>query len=262
VFLADGSDGKITATDLDLWLGNLEATSGGDNINVIIEACRSGSFIDITGDGPATISKHNRVVIASTSSQLNAFPSPQGAYFSDAFWTALGQNKDLRTAFEAGKQAVQATGMSQSPWLDDDGDAQVDTYDGYLASGRGLGSAFAGTAPVIDWVMVGDVVSATATIEVKVRDDFGVSRVWVMVYPPDFVEPPPGDDPTTPDLDIPTEDMTPAGGDEFDLVYSEFTQVGSYRLVVYAEDADGNQALPQSLTVLSGPAVYLPLIMR
>ena len=52
-FLAEGASSTITAENLNLWLSNLEATSGADNINVIIEASKSGSFIDVTTAGPA-----------------------------------------------------------------------------------------------------------------------------------------------------------------------------------------------------------------
>jgi len=260
-FMAAGASGKITATDLNLWLSNLEATSGTDNVNVILEACYSGSFIDVTDLGPAEVSGRNRVVIASTSSGLNAYPSVQGAYFSDAFWTALGQNQDLKTAFEAAKQAVQATGLSQQPWLDDNGDAVADGRDGALARSRGLGSPFAGSPPAIDWVRMGPVSGGQATVVAQVRDDFGVAGVWAVVYPPDFVEPEPTQDGTTPALNVPTTTLTLAGRDLYSTAYRGFTQTGQYRLVVYAEDADGNQAMPQSVGVCAG-CVYLPLVVR
>ena len=78
-FKADGdtSASQVSAADLNLWLSNLEATSGADNINVIIDACYSGSFIDETAAGPAAITGRNRVVIASTTSDWQAF-GPSG----------------------------------------------------------------------------------------------------------------------------------------------------------------------------------------
>jgi hypothetical protein len=200
------------------------------------------------------------VVIASTSSALNAYPSTQGAYFSDVFWTALGQNQDLKTAFEWAKQAVQATGLSQEPWLDDNGDVVADGQDGAVARGRGLGGAFAGSPPVIDWVRVGAVANGQATLQAQVRDDFGVDRAWVVVYPPGFIEPPPTQDGTTPVLNVPTRTLTLTGSNLFSTSYNGFTQTGRYRLVVYAQDADGNQALPAMAFV--GHIVYLPLVVK
>ncbi len=262
-FLAAGTTGKIWAADLNLWLSNLEATSGADNVNVIFEACKSGSFIDVTSVGPDKISGHNRVVIASTSSTQNAYPSAQGAHFSDAFWTAIGENQDLKTAFERGKHAVQQTGLSQVPWLDDNGDAVADAQDGALAQTRGLGGAFAGTPPVIDWVQVGEVQEGQAAIRAQVRDDFSVTQVRMEVYPPDFVEPPPAPDETTPVITVPTATLTLASGDVFSTTYAGFTQTGQYRLVVYAQDDEHNQALPQATQVGVGCVyVYLPLVLR
>jgi len=260
-FLAAGTGGKITASDLDLWLTNLEAMSGADNVNVIVEACHGGSFIDVTTLGPAEVSGRNRVVIASTSSALNAYASAEGAYFSDAFWTALGQNQDLKTAFERAAQAVGTTGLSQQPWLDDNGDAAADGRDGALARSRGLGGAFAGSPPAIDWVRVGVMSDGQAAVQAQVRDDYGVSGVWAVVYPPGFVEPEPTQDGTTPVLNVPTATLTLAGVDLYGTVYQGFTQTGQYRLVMYAQDGDGNQALPQGVQICVG-CVYLPLVVR
>lgn len=173
LFLADGIAGKISATDLNLWLSNLEATNGADNVNVIIEACHSRSFIDVTTLGPAQNSGRNRVVIASTPSALNAVPSSKGAYFSDALRAAMGQNQDLMAAFKTAKQAVHVSRLTQVPWLDDNGDALADANDGLLARGRRLRAAFAGTAPVIDWVQVGPVAGGQASLQ----DDF---RPWTV----------------------------------------------------------------------------------
>lgn len=262
-FLAAGRDGKIWAADLNLWLSNLEATSGADNINVIFEACKSGSFIDVTSNGPDEISGHNRVVIAATSSSLNAYPSAQGGHFSDAFWTAIGENQDLKTAFERGKRAVQQTGLLQTPWLDDNGDAIADAQDGALAQTRGLGGAFAGTSPVIDWVTVGEIQNGQAAIQSQVRDDFNVTQVRVDVYPPDFVEPPPSPDETTPEITVPTATLTLDSGDVFSTTYTGFTQTGQYRLVVYAQDDERNQALPQAVNIcVNCTHIYLPLVLR
>ena len=155
-----------------------------------------------------------------------------------------------------------ATGLQQQPWLDDNGDAVANSLDGLLARSRGLKVA-GGRAQVIDWVRVGSVVSGHAPIQAQVRDDGGASSVsvWVEVYPPDFVEPPPSVDGNTPNLNLPKATLTPMGTDVYSVTYAGFTRLGQYRLVTYAQDADGQQALPQSVHVCAG-CVYLPLILR
>lgn len=187
----------------------------------------------------------------------------QGAYFSDAFWTAVGQSQDLKTAFETAKQAVQATGLSQQPWLDDNGDAVADAQDGILARGRGLGLSFGDRAPVIDWVQVGDITNDTGTLQAQIRDDFGVDRAWVVVYPPGFIAPPPSSDPTTPVLNVPTRTLTLASTDLFTTSFNGFTQTGWYRIVAYAQDAEQHQAAPQSMRMCVGcSTTFLPLVRK
>lgn len=262
-FYAAGTAGKITAADLDLWLSNLEATTGILNVNVIIEACRSGSFIDVTEFGPDEISRSNRVIITSTSSRLDAWPSDQGAYFSDAFWTAIRQGRDLRTAFERGREAVIASGHSQQPWLDDNGDAVADDRDGALASTRGLSGAFTGSPPIIDRAWLDPVTGVRAHLRAEVRDDFMVQRVWAEIYPPDFVEPPPSPDGSTPSLHPPTIELTHVDNDLYAASYAGFIKPGLYRIIFYAQDDDGNQALPHATTVMvssENKTFYLPLI--
>jgi len=261
-FLADGTNGKIAAVDLDLWLSNLEATTNADNINVIIEACKSGSFINITQDGPASISGANRVVISSTANGLNAYPSGQGGYFSDMFWTMIGQSKDIKTSFQYASQAVQEAGVTQVPWMDDNGDKVANDQDGLLASGRGLGASFAGSPPVIDWVVTGKISNQRVKITSQVRDDFGVQSAWVVVYPPDFVEPIPGPDGTTPILNLTTIALSSTGTNQFTQTLTGFVQSGIYRLVIYAQDGDGEQAMPKMLMVKTGTSIYLPVVQR
>jgi hypothetical protein len=64
-------------------------------------------------------------------------------------------------------------------------------------------------------------------------------------------------------LNIPTRTLTLAGDDLFTTSFNGFTQTGWYRLVVYAQDADQHQAVPQSLQMcVSCSFVYLPLIRK
>jgi hypothetical protein len=266
LFLADGSAGWVTAPLLDLWLSNLEATTGADQITVIIDACKSGSFIDVTGVGPAEISGHNRVIVASTTSQANAYPSKQGSLFSDVFWTALGDNQDVWSAYQTAKTAVEARGLMQTPWLDDNGDAVADERDGALARGRGLAGVFGGSEPVIDWLTVGEVrEDGVATATAQVRDDFNVMGVHVEVYPPGYEEPEggPGE---TPLVGVPTATLQLMSGEVYTATLTGLTGPGFYRVVGYAVDDEGNWALPAWVIVGSGKlgdhSVYLPLVLR
>jgi hypothetical protein len=95
-----------------------------------------------------------------------------------------------------------------------------------------------------------------------VRDDFNVTQVWAEVYAPDFVEPNPSPDETTPVVAVPTLPLMLAGGELYHATYP-MTQTGQYRVVFYALDDEGNWALPQVAVVDRGIThVYLPLAVR
>ncbi|MBN1580410.1 MAG: pre-peptidase C-terminal domain-containing protein [Anaerolineae bacterium] len=258
-FVINGSSDTVTASELDGWLSSLESASGADTINVFIEACLSGSFVD----GLHEISKPGRVIITSAASDQNAYASSDGAYFSDVFLTALSESQDLYTSFTVAQEAVEATGLWQEPWLDDNGNnTGNDSSDGDVARGRGLAAFFAERPPVIDTVSVPSVIPGpVGAIQAEVRDDIGVSRVWAVLYPPSFEEPAPGD--ITPELDLPEVTLTDGNSDgTYDATYSGFDERGSYQLVVYAEDGAGKQAIPQSATVRVGYEIYLPLVLN
>lgn len=264
LFLANGNSGRVTAPRLDLWLSNLEATTGVDQVTVVIDACKSGSFIDVTDVGPDEISGPNRVVVASTTSQANAYPSAEGSLFSDAFWTAMGDNQDVWTAYRTAEAAVEARDLMQEPWLDDNGDAVANDEDGSLARGRGLAGFFGGGEPVIDWFEVSDVSgSGDAVVRAQVRDDFGLSDVYVEVYPPGYEAPeaPAGE---TPVVDVPTTTLTLMADDVYEGELTGLTETGSYRVVGYAVDDEENWAVPQwtLVTVGQDEQVYLPLVIR
>jgi hypothetical protein len=258
-FLVDGSAGKLTTGQLHAWLSALEDSTDLETTVVIIEACRSGSFIYT----PHTISQPGRVIVTSTGPGQNAFASAQGAYFSDAFFTAFGSNKNLYVAFEQGRQAVATNHLAQTPQLDDNGDGISDERDGQNTNALGLANFFAEEEPAI---LAGEVEfygAGTGLIKAEVGDDMGLARVWVEIYPPSFVEPPPGEDFETPELDIVRQDLQDYDSDGwYTVTYSDFTELGTYHIVVYAQDLADNLAVPHSLTLQIGSKVYLPLLIR
>jgi hypothetical protein len=269
----------VTAGELNLWLSNLEATSGVDQINVIVDACFCGSFIDTyqRGDwGLAEITGHGRMVVASTTSRWWAYsPRPVPGqpvplmYFSDGFWRALGQGQSMWDAFLAGRATVEASGqrcgdydyVCQRPWLDDTGDAWFDASDGLVAQTRGLAASFGGgIAPYIDWLTVGEVSAGQAVVRAQVRDDGSVERVWARVFAPSFT-PPESADGTIPVIEVPEVELTRESGDVFSVAYPDFTEPGVYQVVLYAQDDDGYTSIP--CWVLVGERkVYLPLVLR
>jgi hypothetical protein len=108
--------------------------------------------------------------------------------------------------------------------------------------------------------------SGLGLLAAKVRDDTSVARVWVIVYPPSFEEPEPSPEGTIPELNLPEVVLSDSDGDgEFVGIYEGFTEDGVYRLVVYAEDGEGNVSQPDVLEVNMGSgdaSTYLPILLR
>jgi hypothetical protein len=259
-----GSDctvsGRIDPQQLDGWLDTLETTSGCDLVNIIIEACHSGSFIDRIENVLKSLSEDGRVVIASTGRTNNAYASAQGAYFSDAFFSAVAEGSDLLTCFSQAKTAVESAGMPQTPWMDDNGDGLYTALvDGTYADDRYVASYFGTLLPEITAASV-EIESGVGSIEAQVvRGDQPIEVVWAAVYAPSFQPP----TETTLELGVPLIQLEAEVGqpDTYSAQYNAFGEEGSYRVVIYAEDEAGNYATPR--VIQTGKTnVYLPLVVR
>jgi len=268
----------VTAGELDLWLSNLEATSGVTQINVIIDTCHSGSFIDTYQDGVyglAEISNPGRVIVSSTGSQEPAYapnlrsgqPIPT-LYFSGSLWRSLNEGGDVWHAFLEGQTSVeedlgQCSGFEltcQHPRVDDTGDAQFTGADGIVAQGRSLPPLTGIIVPYIDWVEVSDVREGRATLRAQVRDDRAVAQVWARIFAPSFA-PLEGTEGNISLIDVPEVVLTWTSGDIFTAEYGGFTEEGRYQVVVYARDDEGHLSMPQRI-LTGGGTVYLPLVLR
>ena len=259
-YCGDGcTTGAISSQDLNAWLTELETASGANQVTVIIEACHSGSFIDRFGDVAKSISKDGRVIIASTGRTNNAYASADGAYFSDAFFSAVAESKSVLSSFNQAKAAVEMLPNDQTPWLDDNGDGLSNPTDGAYATNRYVASFFGGLLPEVKAVTV-TVNSGSGHIAAFVeRGDDLVEVVWAAIYAPSFQSP----TTTTLDLGVPLialqPDLDHAG--VYAANYNGFIEPGTYAVIVYARDEAGNQALPR-LAQTGQKKTFLPLIRK
>lgn len=260
-FCVDGcATGAITPALLNEWLNTLEASTGVDQVTVVIEACLSGSFITRAGGADAnSLAKPGRVIITSTSDNKNAYASAEGAYFSDAFFSCLADSGHLKACFDQGAAAVAATGVEQVPWLDDNGDGLANGNDGTVAQNRVVTRFFSSIRPQITGAALerqGANGTLTATIEEGAE---AIDIVWAAIYPPSFQEP----DGVTLNLNVPTVRLEPDAGNpgRYTFTYPNgFTEAGDYRVIFYAQDTQGIHATPRGPG--AGGSVYLPLIHR
>jgi hypothetical protein len=253
---------ELLSADLNDWLDTLERDAGADRINVIIEACHSGSFIGY----PGSLSKDGRVIITSTSDKCRAFVdgSGGGAAFSNVFLSQMGASVNLKEAFEAGEEAVKALkdiqcGGYQEPWMDDNADRQYDDHDGAKARLRVLGSASLGGAIEIDAVGRTPVVDGGATITATVYGE-GLDWVWAQIIPPSAATD--EDDTLVPIEGTKVILEDPDGDHVYSTYYGGFTEVGVYQVVIYARDKDEYQAVPRHLELSTGQRIYLPVVLR
>jgi hypothetical protein len=258
----DGPRGQwVTPEQVDGWLAELEEARPGVKVNVVVEACYAGSFIDL----PERLSRAGRVVVASTGAQNVAYASSRGAIFSDYFLEALGQGQSLYGGFQSARWAVQAAYPDQTPWLDDNGNGIAnEASDGQEAQRRGFN--YRGTLAGDPWPpYIAQVVGPTTiqagqgAIRANVLDNESVRRVWIEVYPPSYRPPQPGEELVSPTL--PGAVLQDQGGGWYGVTYTGFTERGMYRVVVYAEDNDGLEAQPVAVEVSTVHRIFVPVIM-
>ena len=181
---------------LNTWLTQLETAAPGAKVNIVVEACLSGSFIDLV----QTVSKPGRVVMTSTGNWNNAHASPDGAIFSDYLLAALQGNESLYSAFQIARSATWIAYPVQTPWLDDNGNGiPNEVSDGQEAQLRGF--AYVGTLAGEQWPPYivqasgpDQITQGNGVLHATVLDDEQVKRVWAVVYPPTYQPPAPGEE--------------------------------------------------------------------
>ncbi len=218
-------------------------------INVVYEACESGTFQDnlapINGVGT-----NKRVVITTSSSDENASFIAQGLLsFSYQFWINVFNGENARDAFELASATISDAYPQQSPLLSlVDGGNLVNDLDSYFNDG-GANAAFAGRFignGTTNRFLGPEILSPSATLlsgsegllEVQnVMSDNDVSRVWAVIEPPGYRV----RDSENPILELPTIDLEMDCGVSVDYcaTFSGFTTVGDYRIQFLAQDIFG-----------------------
>ncbi|MEM7531403.1 MAG: right-handed parallel beta-helix repeat-containing protein [Chloroflexota bacterium] len=270
LYIDEPNQERLYSEDLDKWLGELEAAVPNLKINVIIEACHSGSFIDRPG---GSISRPNRLIITSTDVDSDAYASADGnLFFSSALITRLRMGANLAKAFRMARQNTQD--LNQHPWMDGDGNGVPNQFDDALIASE---RSFEYTNMVTPRMTHGSwppyianvqpptqIIDRRGALHVEVRDDQGVDDVRAVVYPPDYVQPiSDGVIDTDSDLDQVTlqRDLN-LGENIYTGSYLGFAQTGVYQLVVYATDVDGLHAQPVTMTVDTTYRIFLPTVSR
>lgn len=98
-------------------------------------------------------------------------------------------------------------------------------------------------------------------ITADVRDDRGVDHVWAMIYPPSY-RPPDSNQEILPEETLERINLLDDDGDGiYTTPPQNFDEVGTYRIVLYAEDQDNLQARPREMRT-GDSFLYLPITIR
>jgi hypothetical protein len=252
----------VAPTALHTWLSQLEQQQPGTPVQVIVESCFSGSFIDLA----ETLSQVGRIIITSTDAHNLAYaPTTQdGAIFSNAFTDALAQGEDIFRSFLLAHQATITAHRDQTPWIDVNGNSIPNEPADYLP-----GASIADVPDEEQWPpfitdvkLVGEIQQGRGQVQASVLDDAGVQLVWAEIYPPSYT--PPVVSAELARSGVPSVILEGQANDQYQGAYAQFDEVGTYRLVLHAIDNAGLQAQPVELLIpveqAGGRRVYLPLV--
>jgi hypothetical protein len=260
-YLDDLNQEYITPAQLHDWLTQLESQIPDVKINLVLDACHAGSFIKAA----PSLSKTNRIIIASTNVDNDAYASRYGAHFSDQFLAALSQGINLYSSFWHARTTVNRLYSLQDPWLDADGDQIPNELDdAALASERGFGQIGTFDSVWPPFIVPGQepvtVADSRGVIEIEVRDNEAVESVWAVIYPPSYRPAQSGEELVAETLD--TLLLQPQGEDRYRATYAGFREHGLYRVVIHAEDREKLEASPLVIDVHNGQLLFLPLVAR
>lgn len=284
IFLEKSSGQYVDAALLHTWLSELEAARPDIRINIVLDASYAGSFLSALRASSST-----RVIIASTGADHVAWVSRTGTLFTDYFFQSLAQGGSFYTALHDAREAIekaapwsspgagvqlQAANSQQVPQLDDTGDGIADANDGALAKQRGLIAATSPSnqpaPPFIRQVPQPTIQQGVGTVQALVQHDTdaGALAVWAKIYPPSYRPAEstgePGSDTSVPTTTLTLKSTFAATQDSWYEGTYTFQDAGTYRVVVYAEDANNLLAQPSEITVTveQDNPVYLPFIQR
>jgi len=234
----------MQAAQLDTWLDTLQNTMPGRLI-LVYDACQSGTFLNRlrpTGE-------QERIIITSASDENAYFLNSGRNSFSYHFWATVYEGAYLDEIFFFARDMMASFQSSQ---LEADGNGiGNEKTDKALADGIVIGKGLMSLSdmPFIKSVSGSQTVSGSGKITLRtgpVTDANGIGAVDAFVIPPCYD---PGS-PDTPVTDLPTVSLHDKDHDgEYEVDYGDFIYKGVYRIIIYAQDAQGTVSLPEYTTV-------------
>ena len=220
------------------------------NIIVIYDACNSGSFIS-TLKKPDQISS-KRIVITSASQNQKAIYELNGSLsFSYFFWSSIFYGGHVKNAFILSRDMIEE--HHQTPLLDFDGNGKSTEEDLMRMNQNeeiviGLGNNLKTDMPFISEVAPPRTLKGETTADIwvgKIIDCDEISKVWAIIYPPCFHN---GSSDNLlinlPSIELHKTDDTQNTSMEYMASYDDFFHMGTYRVIIYAQDHNNIFSLP------------------
>jgi hypothetical protein len=136
-FLVNGAKDTLNASDLNISLNLLTNATNCYNITIVIDAGKSGSFIN-------ELSYIGRIIVTSTGLDTDAFIDKEGAQFSLDFFNSLSNGKTIKEAFENASNNKHLIKWGIKPLLDDNGDGKGHNISRIYREGSVAGSKYIG----------------------------------------------------------------------------------------------------------------------
>jgi hypothetical protein len=232
----------LTASDLNTFLNTFQEKTN-RKVVLMIEACKSGSFIDDIENSA------NRVIITSTGNK-NAYLEMNGRIsFTQFLMDNLYSGSSLNKAFMFAKNQIHHMGLPYSRM-----EPKLPIGMLPLAETIHIGGNFAiaDLSPEILEISPGQTVTANEphTFYVKLAGMVRIKRVWAVVIPPGYTPPEITHDFEAPDVQLPIFDLTQSDQENhFEGVYDQFQYNDIYRIIFYASNEKGNVSVSQMIEV-------------
>jgi sugar lactone lactonase YvrE len=250
----DNQKKYLSPDQLDLWLKKLPE---GTPVTIVIEACYSGNFIR-TSDGKKTsLIGPNRTIITSSRGDKKSNIGAKNLYsFSKSFFSEIEANKSITEAFRNTEDFMKRIPFlsDQYPQIDSNGDGMVNTDKDFatlLTSYLPSNIVSKGLPPeIVEYTESQTLIkgNSSATIHAKVSGA-EISRVFATIIPPSYKANQQVNDWS--ELKFPEIELTKATGkdDEYSAVYNGFNLIGSYTVIIDAENPDGTDTVQTVITV-------------
>ncbi len=231
--LTDDVSESACSYDLKWWINEIQQKITG-KIIIVYDACESGTFLpELKSD-----SDKERIIITSTSEGENAWLVNDGVIsFSFYFWTQIFKGASIKEAFDFTSDAVSFTQKGQHPLLDYNG--SQDPQNIYIGTNLSRNEE----APLIEEIspeQIGNQGDEILLYAYGVTDKDGVDKVWAEIIPPDYNS----GSSENPLADLPSVDLLSVGNNQYEASYI-FDKRGTYHILIYAKDKNGNISVPK-----------------